>query len=121
LKVSKKNPRASANFFGRNSFTPSRTNGFELLLRGFRMASRLGGAGRDILYRHPVTPGIAVIRRIDVVPPAYTPAFIHDRVASPDASARDFVRRSRNLLSTSGRCDFSTVPGLTRWYYRKNS
>jgi hypothetical protein len=44
LKVSKKNPRESANFFGRNSFTPSSTNGFELLLRGFRVASRLSGA-----------------------------------------------------------------------------
>jgi hypothetical protein len=34
LKVSQKNPRASANFLGRNSFTPSSTNGFELLPDG---------------------------------------------------------------------------------------
>jgi hypothetical protein len=101
---------------------PSSTNGFELLLRGFRMASRLSGAGRDILYRRHVTPGIAVIRQIDVVPPAYTPAFVHDRVASPGASAaRDLVRRPGNSLAIFRGCDFSTVPGLTRWYYRKNS
>jgi hypothetical protein len=46
--------------------------------------------------------GIAVIRQVDVRPPAYTRAFVHDRVASPGAStARHLVRRSRKFI-----CDF---------------
>jgi hypothetical protein len=51
------------------------------------------------------------------------PGILHDRAtsaASPGASAaRHLVRRSRELSISRG-CDFSTVPGLTRWYYRMN-
>jgi len=47
-------------------------------------------------------PGIAVSRQIDVRPPVYTPAFVHDRVASaasPGASAaRDLVRRCPKFI-----------------------
>jgi hypothetical protein len=47
-------------------------------------------------------PGIAMGGQIDVRPPVYNPAFVHDRIAStasPGASATlDLVRRSRKFV-----------------------
>jgi hypothetical protein len=60
------------------------------------------------------TPGIAVSRQIDVRPPVYTPAFVHDRVAlaaSPGASAaRHLVRRSRKFIGDFPRLRFLDSP-----------
>ena len=63
-----------------------------------------------------------MIRQIDFRPPVYPPAFVHDQVAASLAHRRRAIWFAvpGNSLSISRGCDFSTVPGLTRWYYRMN-
>jgi hypothetical protein len=52
---------------------------------------------------------------------SFEPAFGDDRVASAASHRRraTWFAGSRKLAASRG-CDFSTVPGLTRWYYRMN-
>jgi hypothetical protein len=99
LKVSKKNPRASANFFGRNSFTPSSNKGFELLLRGLRMA------------RRPSRAGIAASRQIDLFP-AFS--MIGPHRPRPLAHRRRAIWFAvpGNSFAISRGCAFSTLPGF---------
>ena len=63
-----------------------------------------------------------MIRQIDFRPPVYPRAFVHDQVAASLAHRRRAIWFAvpGNSLSISRGCDFSTVPGLTRWYYRMN-
>lgn len=60
---------------------------------------------------------IAVSRQIDVRPPVYTPAFVHDLAAS---AARHVVRRCRKFIGDFPRLRRLDGPRFTRRYYRRN-